>query len=400
MDREKVLLGVTGGIAAYKSAELTRLLIKNNYDVQVIMTPAATEFITPLTFQSLSGNQVFSGQFDDYNDRIKHIELAQSPSFIIIAPASYNTISKISAGIADNLLTTVIAASSVPVFLIPSMNTRMYENIANKENLELLARRGFYIMEPDSGDLACGVSGKGRMPEPEKILKFVTETLKRNSDFAQKKVFVTAGPTREPLDPVRYFGNHSSGKMGFEIARAFKERGANVTLISGPTNLSPPVGIETVRVDTAEEMLKEAVKLFPETDIVVMAAAVADYKPELCADRKIKKENTNDLTVTLKRNPDILKTLGESKKGQLLIGFAAETDNVIANAERKLKTKNLDIVVANDVSKEGCGFQSETNEVTVISGEGKSEIIPLTSKKEVAHKLLDIILNTTLTAEK
>ena len=392
MTREKVLLGVTGGIAAYKSAELTRLLIKKNYDVQVIMTPAAVEFITPLTFRSLSGNEVFCRQFESYADRIKHIELAQTPSFIIVAPATYNTISKITAGIADNLLTTVIAASTVPVFLFPSMNDRMYNNTVNQENLNLLEKRGFHILEPDSGDLACGVSAKGRMPEPEKILEFVFHTLKKKTDFAGKNVLVTAGPTREPLDPVRYFGNHSSGKMGYAIARAFNERGANVTIISGPTGLAPSPGIETVHVNTAEEMLKATLDYFPGADIVIKAAAVADYRPEICANEKIKKEKEHDLTVRLKRNPDILKTLGERKEKQLLIGFAAETNNIIANGEKKLKAKNLDFIVANDVSQEGCGFQHETNEVTIIYGEGKNETIPLTSKKEIAHKLLDIIL--------
>ncbi len=396
MNREKVLLGITGGIAAYKSAEIARLFIKEGYDLQVIMTPAATEFVTPLTFQALSGNPVFCRQFEEHGQRIKHIELAQSPAFILIAPATYNTVSKIAAGIADNLLTTVLAAATVPVFIVPSMNDRMYDNPATQENLALLGRRGFFVLEPDCGELACGVSGRGRMPEPDKILAYVLERFRRMRDFAGKKVLVTAGPTREPLDPVRYFGNHSSGKMGFAVASAFKERGAEVTVISGPTELLPPAYIEAVHVNTAKEMLDAVIERFDNMDIVVKAAAVADYRPDICADEKIKKENDLDMTVTLKRNPDILKMLGRRKEKQILVGFAAETENLLANAAKKLKEKNLDFIVANDVTKEKCGFQSETNEVTVISAGGKKELIPLASKDIIAHRLLDIILRESI----
>lgn len=390
MGKEKVLLGITGGIAAYKSAELVRLLVQRNYDVQVIMTPAATEFVTPLTFRSLSGNPVYVEQFDEHEERIKHIELANEPSLIIIAPATANTISKISCGLADNLLTTVVMASSVPVLLVPSMNERMYSNAIMQENLRRLESKDYFIMEPDSGELACGVAGKGRMPAPEKTLDFALNILNSRKDFTGKKVLVTAGPTREALDPVRYFSNHSTGKMGFAIARAFKERGAEVCLIAGPVEIPLPGNVEVVQVNSALEMMEAVESRFNNTDIVVKTAAVSDYRPLKCEPLKIKKDR--HLEVEFKRNPDILKTLGSMKKHQVLVGFAAETDNLLENARQKLDAKNLDFVVANDVTSEGAGFGTDTNLVTVISRRGETFSLPLTSKHDVAHRLLDIIL--------
>ncbi len=393
MEKEKVLLAITGGIAAYKSAELTRLLIQRGYNVQVIMTPAATKFVAPLTFQSLSGNPVYVGLFDENEERIKHIYLANQPSLIIIAPATANTISKINYGIADNLLTTVVMASSVPVLFVPSMNDRMYSNPTIQKNLQQLKSSGYLIMEPESGELACGVVGKGRMPSPEKILDYALNILKSKKDFKDKNVIVTAGPTREPLDPVRYFSNHSTGKMGFAIARAFEERGAKVCLVAGHTEIPFPDNVKVIQVSTALEMLEAVECRFKNAHILVKTAAVSDYRPVKCEAQKIKKDK--DITVELKRNPDILKTLGLKKTGQFLVGFAAETENLLDNARLKLESKNLDLIVANNVLSDGSGFGTDTNKVTILFREGETIELPLMNKHDVAHRLLDIILKAT-----
>lgn len=392
MDREKVLLGVTGGIAAYKSAELVRLLIKAGFDTGVIMTPAATNLIAPLTFKSLSGHPVYVDLFEQGTEKIRHIELAKWPSIIIVAPATANTLGKMASGIADNLLTTVVLAASVPVLLVPSMNVDMYNNPMMQDNLKRLRDYGFSVMEPEEGLLACGVEGRGRMPEPEKIVRFAINILKKGKDFAGKKVLVTAGPTREPLDPVRYLGNYSTGKMGFALARALKERGAEVCLVRGDTDIPPPDGIEVIKVNTAMEMMEEVDKRFPRTDIIIKAAAVADYRPAKVLNRKIKKGEK--ITLELVPNPDILSMLGTKKEEQMLVGFAAETENLMENARQKLKAKNLDLIVANDLTIEGAGFATDTNKVTIITRHGKVYELPLMSKYEVAHRLLDIIRET------
>ncbi len=394
MERKKILLGVTGGIAAYKAAELVRLFVKDGFDTSVIMTAAATNLVAPLTFESLSGNPVHVDLFKQGAGKIRHIELARRPSMIVIAPATANTLGKIASGIADNLLTTVVLAASVPVLLVPSMNVDMYNHPRVQDNLGRLKDCGYLIMEPDEGELACGVEGRGRMPEPEKIARFVLDILKIKKDYVSKKVLVTAGPTREPLDPARYLGNYSTGKMGFALARAFRERGAEVCLVHGDTAILPPAGVEAIRVNTAMEMLGEVEKRFDRTDIVVKAAAVADYRPAECQDRKIKKGDR--ITLELVPNPDILAMLGARKEKQVLVGFAAETEKLIKHAMQKLRAKNLDMIVANDLTIEGAGFATDTNKVTVITHDGKIREIPLMSKYEVAHRLLDIIAETWL----
>lgn len=394
MEREKILLGVTGGIAAYKAAELVRLFVKAGLDTSVIMTAAATNLIAPLTFETLSGHPVHVDLFKRGARKIRHIELARRPSMIVIAPATANTLGKIASGIADNLLTTVVLAASVPVLLVPSMNVDMYNHPRVQDNLGRLRDCGYLVMEPDEGELACGVEGRGRMPEPEKIVKSVLAILKIKKDYVGKKILVTAGPTREPLDPARYLGNYSTGKMGFALAGAFRERGAEVCLVHGDTGILPPAGVEAIRINTAMEMLREVEKRFDRIDIVVKAAAVADYRPAECLGRKIKKGDR--ITLELVPNPDILSILGARKEKQVLVGFAAETEKLIENAMQKLRAKNLDMIVANDLTVEGAGFATDTNKVAVITRDGKIRELPLMSKYEVAHHLLDIIAETQL----
>jgi phosphopantothenoylcysteine decarboxylase/phosphopantothenate--cysteine ligase len=386
-----LVLGVSGGIACYKAVELVRLLVKGGFVVQVIMTRGAMEFVTPLTFQTLSGRPVASETFNlTQESEIGHIRLADSADLFIIAPATANVIGKIAAGIADDLLTTVLMATKAPVLVAPAMNIHMYENPILQENVRKLRRLGYYFMEPEDGYLACGYEGKGRLPEPEKILEEVRRLLKKK-DLVGEKLLITAGPNQEPLDPVRYLSNRSSGKMGYALARAAIRRGAEVALISGPTFLEPPAGTRLIRVTTAAEMRHAVLDEFPSCTAVIMAAAVTDYRPVDFASKKIKR-GQGPIELRLEPNPDILKEIGTRKNGKLLVGFAAETDELVANAKKKLKDKNLDMIVANDVTGAGAGFDVDTNVATILDRGGGLRALPLMSKDELAEQIFDYLL--------
>ena len=388
---KNVVLGVSGGIACYKAVELVRLLVKEQYTVQVIMTRGAMQFVTPLTFQTLSARPVATDTFNlTQESEIGHINLADSADIFVVAPATANVIGKIAAGIADDLLSTVLMATQAPVLIAPAMNIHMYQNPILQENLLKLRRIGYEILEPDEGYLACGYEGKGRLPDPEAILEQIRLQLKKK-DLAGEKLIVTAGPSREPLDPIRYISNRSSGKMGYALARAAARRGAEVVLISGPTALTPPPGVKVTAVDTAAEMRRAILDEYAACTAVIMAAAVADYHPAEFSVNKIKR-GRGSLDVRLEPNPDILKELGRRKDGKLLIGFAAETDNLDANAEKKLREKNLDMIVANDVTKQGSGFDGDTNIATIIDRRGATHSLPLMSKDELADQIFDHLL--------
>jgi phosphopantothenoylcysteine decarboxylase / phosphopantothenate---cysteine ligase len=391
-DKQKnVVLGVSGGIACYKAVELVRLLVKEQYTVQVIMTRGAMHFVTPLTFQTLSARPVATDTFNlTQESEIGHINLADSADIFVVAPATANVIGKIAAGIADDLLTTVLMATQAPVLIAPAMNIHMYENPILQENLRKLRRVGYEILEPDEGHLACGYEGKGRLPDPEVILEQIRGQLKKK-DLAGEKLVVTAGPSREPLDPVRYISNRSSGKMGYALARAAARRGAEVVLVSGPTALTTPAGVKLTPVNTAAEMRQAILDEYAACTAVIMAAAVADYHPAEFSAGKIKR-GKGPLDVRLEPNPDILKELGRRKDGKLLIGFAAETGNLDANAEKKLREKNLDMIVANDVTKEGSGFDGDTNIATIFDCRGATRALPLMTKDELADKVFDHFL--------
>jgi len=386
-----VVLGVTGGIACYKAVELTRLLVKDGFRVQVVMTHGAMEFVTPLTFQTLSGQPVASETFNlTQESEIGHINVADSADLFVIAPATANIIGKIAAGIADDLLTTVLMATRAPVLIAPAMNIHMYANPILQENLRKLRRVGYYLMEPADGYLACGYEGKGRLPEPEIILEEVRALL-RKKDLGGEKMLITAGPSREPLDPVRYISNRSSGKMGYAMARAALRRGAEVALVSGPTGIEPPMGARLIPVITAAEMRAAVLKEFATCTTVIMAAAVADYRPVRAANKKMKRE-TGPLELRLEPNPDILKELGAMKDGKFLVGFAAETEELTANAKKKLNAKNLDMIVANDVTREGSGFDGDTNIATILDRNGAARSLPLMTKDELADEIFDHML--------
>jgi len=392
-ERQKtVVLGVTGGIACYKAVELVRLLVQEGFTVQVVMTRGASEFVTPLTFQALSGRPVATETFNLVQEsEIGHIHLADEADVLVIAPATANAIGKLAAGIADDLLTTVVMATQAPVLIAPSMNVHMYEHPIFQENLRKLRRTGYHLMEPGAGYLACGYEGKGRLPEPEQILEEI-RGLCVEKDLAEERLLITAGPNQEPLDPVRYISNRSSGKMGYALARQAKRRGADVTLVSGPTALQPPSGVRFIRVTTAEEMREAVLREFPRATTVIMAAAVSDYRPAEFESRKIKrKEGT--LRIHLKPNPDILKELGMRKSGQLLIGFAAETEDLVANAQKKLREKNLDLIVANNVAQAGSGFDVDTNAATLLDRNGYHQALPLMTKEELAGRIYDHLLS-------
>ena len=383
-----IVLGVAGGIACYKAVELVRLLIKARHRVQVIMTRSAMEFVTPLTFQTLSGNPVSSETFNlTQESEIGHINLADSADLFVIAPATANIIGKVANGIADDLLTTVIMATQAPLLIAPAMNIHMFENPILQENLRKLRRVGYHIMEPAEGFLACGYEGKGRLPDPEKIADEV-ERLLRNKDLSGERLLITAGPSREPLDPVRYLSNRSSGKMGYALARAAVRRGAEVVLVSGPTALECPSGVRIIQVTTAAEMHAAVVREFGTASVVVMAAAVADYRPVVIADQKIKR-GKGAIELSLEPNPDIIKDLGSNKNGKVLIGFAAETQDLTANAAKKLREKNLDMIVANNVTEAGSGFDGDTNVATILDRKGLTQSLPLMSKDELADRIYD-----------
>ncbi|MBU5254695.1 bifunctional phosphopantothenoylcysteine decarboxylase/phosphopantothenate--cysteine ligase CoaBC [Tissierella praeacuta] len=386
-----IILGVTGGIAVYKAADIVSRLKKLHANVEVIMTEGATEFVTPLTFQTMSGNVVHREMFSEIiNYDVEHISLAQKADLILIAPATANTIGKISNGIADNLLTTVIMASTAKIVFAPAMNTKMYQNPILKDNMEKLKKIGYSFIQPAVGMLACGDYGEGKMAEPVDIVEYIVDSFIKK-DLSEKKIVITAGPTMEPLDPVRYMTNHSSGKMGYSIAKEAVTRGAEVVLISGPTSITPPRGIELIKVKTTEDMLKAVDKYFHSCDVLIKSAAPVDYRPETVSSTKIKKkENEKDeLIIKYVKNPDIAAHFGKQKKNQIMVGFAAETNNLDEYAMEKLKKKNLDFIVANDVTKEGAGFNSDTNIVTIIDKEGNKNTYPMMNKREVAKVILD-----------
>lgn len=392
-EKKTVVLGVTGGIAAYKALDIVSRLRKKDINVHVIMTKSAAEFVTPLSFQSLSQNYVVEDMFAEPKSwDIEHISLASKADLFVIAPASANMIGKIANGIADDMLSTTVMATKAPVLLAPAMNTNMYDNPIVQKNIEFLKSMGYFFIEPDEGRLACGVTGKGKLAEPEKIVDVIDMLLHKNKDLAGKRVLVTAGPTREDIDPVRFITNRSSGKMGYAIARAARNRGADVTLISGPVGLNPPEKVRYVGVYSADDMYREVVNHFEDADIVIKSAAVADYRPKDKSDIKIKKSD-DDMEIPLTRNKDILKELGKMKKNQILVGFAAETNDLIQNAQRKVLKKNLDAIVANDVTMEKSGFNTDTNTVKIIDKSGNILELPNMSKDEVAHNILDFILN-------
>ena len=389
MNGKEVIVGITGGIAAYKAAELVRLLVKDDILVKVAMTKSATKFVTPLTFEALSGERVIHDMFGQEGTAIDHIRWGQESDLIIIAPATANFIGKMAHGIGDDFLSTCVLAATAKTLVCPSMNTRMFENPAVQENIILLKRRGFIIMEPGQGALACGTEGPGRLPEPDEIFE-QAKSLLSDQDLTGLKILVTAGPTTEPIDPVRFISNRSSGKMGYALARAATRRGADVILVSGPTGLIPPTGLSFRPVTTAEDMRRSVLENRPGCDIIIKAAAVSDYKPRECAVQKIKK-GTESLSLALVKNPDILAELGSTVEGSpsVLVGFAAETEDLIANAEKKLKSKNLDMIVANDVSRKDAGFETDTNLVKFIYRDGHVDDSPLMTKDQVADLVLD-----------
>lgn len=391
-----VVLGVTGSIAAYKIADLASMLVKQHADVNVIMTKNATNFINPITFETLTSNKCLVDTFDrDFQFNVEHVALAKRADIFMVAPASANVIGKIAGGIADDMLTTTIMACKAPKYIAPAMNTNMYENPIVQDNLKKLEAYGYNVIKPAVGYLACGDTGAGKLPSAEELFSYIIKELHYNKDMTGKKVVVTAGPTKEALDPVRFISNHSTGKMGYAIAKCAMERGADVVLITGETSIEKPPFVKIVNVASAADMF-EAVKTEAyNADFVIKAAAVADYTPVNVSDEKMKK-NDDDMSIPLKRTVDILKYLGEHKKdGQILCGFAMETKDLIENARKKLENKNADLIVANNVKVEGAGFGTDTNVVTFIEKKGISEL-PIMSKDEVAKNILDKLIDLSL----
>ena len=384
----KIAVGITGCIAAYKSAEVVSRLIKKGADVTVIMTKSAQEFITPLTFGTLTKNKVICDMFTmpDYS-KVEHISVASDADVFLVCPATANIIGKVASGIADDFLSTTIMATKSPVIFAAAMNNNMYENPIVQANISKLKTYGYDFIEPDEGPLACGTSGKGRLAEYDKIIETVELCAYKNKDLTGKKVLVTAGPTVEQIDPVRYITNHSSGKMGYAVAKAAKLRGADVTLVSGPVSLKPFEGIKVIKCESALDMHKAVVSEAKDSDIIIKAAAVADYRPEKVAENKIKKGGS--LSVDLVQNPDILKDIGSDKKDKILVGFCMETKDLLDSAESKLKNKNLDFIVANDLTVDGAGFKGDTNIVTIIDKDGNKKSYDKMEKDEIAHIILD-----------
>ena len=394
---KKVILAVCGGIAAYKSIEILRLLKKAEAEVRVILTQNAQWFVGALTFEALSGQPVFRDMFQESSEAsLRHIDWAREADGVIIAPATANMIGKLANGIADDPLSTFMLAVTSPVLICPSMNTHMYASQAVQRNLDTLRSDGYFLMEPGSGQLACGTIGPGRLPEPEAIFDRFLGCLSPK-DLAGKKILVTAGPTIEPIDPVRFISNPSSGKMGFSVARAAEHRGAEVTLISGPTHLADPMNVTTIRVRTAAEMAHQVFQLMEKADVIIKSAAVSDYSPKESKAHKVKK-GKSEMVLRLQQNKDILKTLGQKKKHQVLVGFAAETRDLKKNATQKLAEKNLDIIAANLVGSADSGFAADTNTVTLFFKDGTAESLPTMDKLEVAHILLDRIVAKVLSA--
>ncbi|MGD1214741.1 MAG: bifunctional phosphopantothenoylcysteine decarboxylase/phosphopantothenate--cysteine ligase CoaBC [Terriglobales bacterium] len=395
----KIVLGVSGGIAAYKAAEIVRLLQDRGIRVQVVMTSAAQEFVRPLTFAALSGEKVITGMFGsgssseaeqaNVESAIEHIAIAQAIDALLVAPATADVLARFAQGIANDFLSTLYLATTAPVVVAPAMNVNMWNHEATQANLEILRQRGVRIVEPGKGYLACGMTGAGRLAENETIVAAVMEALGASQDLAGETVLVTAGPTREKIDPVRYLTNRSSGRMGYAIAEAALRRGARVLLVSGPTAIAAPDATEVTRVETAEEMLAAVLKLLPQSTVVIKTAAVADFRPKAAAGQKIKRKG--EMTLELEPTADILAEVARRKTFQVVVGFAAETENVMENARKKLASKSLDAIVVNDVSREGIGFDSGRNAVTIVS---QSEVVevPETSKWEVAHRVLDQVV--------
>jgi phosphopantothenoylcysteine decarboxylase / phosphopantothenate---cysteine ligase len=396
----KIAFGVTGGIAAYKAAEIIRLLQDRGIRVQVVMTRAAQEFVRPLTFAALSGEKVITGMFSDedrapnsdspnIDSAIEHIAVAQSIDALVVAPATADVLAHFAQGIAGDFLTTLYLATTAPLVVAPAMNVNMWNHPATQANLQILRQRGVKVVEPGAGYLACGMTGAGRLADNETIVAAVMEALGASQDFTGETVLITAGPTREKIDPVRYLTNRSSGRMGYALAEGALRRGAQVLLVSGPTSLTPPGAAEVTRVESTEEMRDAVLRLLPQATIVIKTAAVSDYRPKAAAGQKIKRKGP--MTLELEATPDILKELSSKKSSQIVVGFAAETENVLENARQKLVSKNLDAIVVNDVSREGVGFDSDRNAVTIISRDEVVEV-PETTKWEVAQRVLDQVV--------
>ena len=397
LEGKNVVIGVTGGIAAYKMADVVSGLVKLHADVHVVMTKNATNFITPETFKVLSKNKVYVDVFDEDTDdytKVPHISLGSNADVILIAPATANMIGKLANGIADDMVSTVVLPATCPILVSPSMNVHMFENRIVQDNIEKLRSYGMTIIEPDSGHLACGYDGKGKLPQPEELIEHIVYAISKKKDMIGKKVLVDAGPTQESIDPIRYITNRSSGKMGYSLARVAAMRGAEVTLVSGPTNLKTPLGVNKVDVISAKDMYDAMVESAGDSDIIIMAAAVADYTPETVAENKIKKQDGN-LNIPLNRTDDILKTLGaQKKKGQVIVGFSMETENLLANSRKKLESKNSDMICANSLTTEGAGYGVDTNIVTLITRTDEEEL-PLMSKDDVADAILTRALSIT-----
>ncbi len=388
-----VVLGVTGSIAAYKIANLASMLVKLHADVNVIMTRNATNFINPITFETLTGNKCLIDTFDrNFQFNVEHVALAKRADIFMVAPASANVIGKIAHGIADDMLTTTIMACKCPKLISPAMNTNMFENPILQDNLKILEKYGYELIQPASGYLACGDTGAGKMPEPETLLQYILRTIAKEKDLAGKQILITAGPTQEKIDPVRYITNHSTGKMGYALARTAMLRGARVTLVTGPVAIEPPMFVDVVPVTSAQHMADAVISRAPQMDIIIKAAAVADYRPMNPADEKIKKKDGEEASISLERTTDILKTLGTHKKeGQFLCGFSMETENMLENSKAKLEKKNLDMIVANNLKVQGAGFGTDTNVVTLITKDTVKEL-ELMSKDQVADAILTAIL--------
>lgn len=391
MNNKTVVLGVTGGIAVYKACDLVSSLRKLGIEVHVIMTKSASEFVTPMTFQTMSQNFVTLDMFEEPKTwDVEHIALAKKADVFVVAPATANIIGKMANGIADDMLSTTLMATRAPILVAPAMNTNMYSHPLTQENINKLERLGYKFVEPASGRLACGDEGKGKLAPVEEILKEILKLLNpRQKDLEGKKVLITAGPTMESLDPVRFLTNRSSGKMGYAIAKAAVARGAKVTLVSGKTNQTPPLGLDQfIPIESAVDMYNAVMENLESSDIIIKSAAVADYRPKNVSDKKIKKTD-GDLVIELERNPDILMEVGKKKGSKVLVGFAAETNDLIENASKKVQKKNLDFIVANDLTKEGAGFGVDTNIVKILHREGKIEELPIMEKEALADEILD-----------
>ena len=387
-----VLLGVTGGIAAYKAVALASALVKLHAAVEVVMTENATKFITPLTFEQLTGRRTMVDTFDrNFSHQVEHISLAQRTDLVIVAPATANVCAKLAHGLADDMLTTTVLACNCPKLIAPAMNTGMYENPVTQDNLATLRHYGWEVIEPASGRLACGAVGKGKMPEPEDLVQHILRQIAFPHDLAGRNVLVTAGPTQEALDPVRYLTNHSTGKMGYAIAKMAMLRGAEVTLVTGPTAITPPPFVNVVAIRSAQDMFEAVSKAAPDSDFIIKAAAVADYTPEVYCDNKMKKKD-GDLSIPLKRTQDILKYLGENRReGQIICGFSMETQNMLENSRKKLTKKGVQMICANNLKQAGAGFGVDTNVITMITADDTTEL-PLLSKEAAANAIIDKLI--------